>query len=209
MNIKVAIADDHPIVLQGLENILRDHPTLELSGIFRDGDALLNSLKLAQPDVLLLDVQMPGKQGDELAKIITAQYPGLGIIALTNMDQAFTVRSMFSAGAKGYLLKSADKNKLVEAIETVNSGKSYLDTALRGNMLDDVMKGEQEKPFLTYREQEIMELIAQEMTTKDIAKKLFLSMKTVENSRINLFLKLEVKNVAGLVRKGIQMGLIK
>lgn len=211
MKIKVAIADDHPIVISGLEKLLDNHPLVTLIHSSKNGNALLNKLKLNTPDVLLLDIQMPGMQGDELAKIISAQFPLIAILVLTNMDQPFHVRNMFKNGAKGYLLKSADQYTLVEAIDTVYKGNQYIDISLRDQMLYEMLDiGKTSNiPTLTKRELEILELIAAEMTSPQIAKKLFISLSTVENHRLNLFFKLNVKNAVGLVRKGVQMGLIK
>lgn len=212
MKIKVSIADDHPIVLTGLEKILKGHPLVELCNISRNGESLLNNLELQVPDVLLLDIQMPGKQGDELAKIISAKYPAVSILVLTNMDQAFHVRNMFMNGAMGYLLKSTDQYTLIEAIETVSRGNQYVDPALRDQMLHELLdtkKRTSSLPTLTKREKEVLELIAEEMTSPQIAKKLFISLSTVENHRLNLLFKLGVKNAVGLVRKAIQFGLIR
>src|SRR5690606_1234415 len=105
MKIKVAIADDHQIVLSGIEKLLTDHEHIELLFTAADGKELLQNMQQQQPDVLLLDIQMPGMSGNELARIITADFPVVQVIALTNMDQAFHVRNMFRNGAKGYLLK--------------------------------------------------------------------------------------------------------
>ncbi|MCX2430390.1 response regulator transcription factor [Pedobacter sp. GR22-10] len=163
------------------------------------------------PDVLLLDIQMPGMQGDELAQAITAKYPGVAILALTNMDMPFHVRNMFASGVKGYLLKSATKNILVSAIETVSRGQQYIDISLKEQLAFELVEGRRSGmvPVLTQREKKILEMIAEEKTNPQIAGELFISLSTVENHRTNLFFKLGVKNAAGLVRKGIQMGLIR
>lgn len=209
MKLSVHIADDHVITTSGIERMLQDHPLIAIDGIYHNGQSLLKGLETRQPDVLLLDIQMPGMQGDELAKTITEKYPAIVILVLTNMDLPFYVRNMFASGVKGYLLKSASKNTLVEAIETVNRSQTYIDRALRP--LVNELIGSKRKPdmlTLTKREQHILEMVAGEKTNQQISKELFISLRTVENHRTNLFLKLGVKNVAGLVRKGIQMGLI-
>lgn len=209
MKLSVHIADDHVITTSGIERMLQDHPLIAIDGIYHNGQSLLKGLETRQPDVLLLDIQIPGMQGDELAKTITEKYPAIVILVLTNMDLPFYVRNMFASGVKGYLLKSASKNTLVEAIETVNRSQTYIDRALRP--LVNELIGSKRKPdmlTLTKREQHILEMVAGEKTNQQISKELFISLRTVENHRTNLFLKLGVKNVAGLVRKGIQMGLI-
>jgi len=199
MKIKVMIADDHPVVIQGIQRMLEGHPSIELCAVCRNGG-------------LLLDIQMPGKQGDELAQVISRTWPGIAILALTNLDQPFHVRNMLHNGARGYLLKSSEQEVLTEAIETVHNGGQYIDASLKESMYQDML-GSRSKgnavPALTQREQEILELIASEYTSAQIAKKLFVSISTVENHRTNIFFKLDVKNTAGLVRKAIRLGLIK
>lgn len=211
MKIKLAIADDHPIVMNGLEKMLQYHSLIELAFTAPNGTRLLEQLGKEQPDVLLLDIQMPGMQGDELCKIIAEQYPAVAILILTNMDQTFHVRNMFMNGARGYLLKSASEMTLVDAITTVSRGQQYIDENLRERMAYELADSRRAKikSMLTKREQKILELIAEEKTNEEIAKELFLSRSTVENHRLNLFFKLEVKNAAGLVRKAIQLGFIR
>ncbi len=211
MKIQVSIADDHPIVLMGLERMITEHPLVELCSISKNGDALLNSLQLKQPDVLLLDIQMPGKQGDELAKIIVEKYPTVAILVLTNLNQPFHIRTMFQNGVKGYLLKSADQYTLIQAIDTVHKGNQFIDPTLKGKMPLAVLgnKGITPTATITKREQEILNLICEGLTSAQIAKKIFITLSTVENHRLNLFLKLGVKNVAGLIKKATELGLIK
>lgn len=211
MTIKVSIADDHPIVLNGIRKILEDFHNIEVLGVFKGGKALLSGLRKQQPDVLLLDINMPDVQGDELARMITKSYPAVKILVLTNMDQAFFVHHLFKNGASGYLLKNAESETLSEAIKSVYLGIRYIDPALKQKMSQDAFdaQGAPTVPTLTRREQEILELIAEEYTSHEIAKKLFIALSTVENHRLNLFLKLGVKNAAGLVRKSVQLGLIK
>lgn len=211
MKIKVSIADDHYIVTNGIATMLKDHPLVELVNVAQNGKMLLQQLREQQPDVLLLDIHLPDIQGDELAKIITEQYPAVAILVLTNMDQVFYVRNMFMNGVKGYLLKSANTPTLLEAIETVSRGNQYIDAAMRDQMAYELLdtRKAQYKPMLTKKEQKILELIAEEMTNSEISKALFISVSTVETHRLNLFFKLGVKNSAGLIRKAIQMGFIK
>ncbi len=211
MKIKVSITDDHLIVANGVSTMLKEHPLIELTGVCTNGKQLLAHLEQQQPDVLLLDIQLPDMQGDELARLITEKYPLVSILVLTNMDQVFYVRNMFMNGVKGYLLKSADTTTLVEAITAVYRGQQYVDSNMQQQMAYELLDARKAQtiPKLTKREQKILELIASEMTNTEIAKELYLSISTVETHRLNLFFKLGVKNAAGLVRKGIQMGLIK
>lgn len=204
------MVDDHLIVANGIATMLKDHPLIELINISKTGTELLKNLKKTQPDVLLLDIQIPDIQGDELAKIVVKEYPKIAIIVLTNMDQVFYVRNMFMNGVKGYLLKSTNTESLVEAITTVNRGNQYIDSAMREQMAYELLdtRKAQTKPMLTKREQKILELIAAELTNTEIASELFVSISTIETHRLNLFFKLGVKNSAGLVMKAIQLGLL-
>lgn len=211
MNIKISLLDDHLIVTRGLSTILEEQHFITLQNTYSTGRQLLDGLKQNQPDVLLLDIQLPDIQGDELAKTVSKLYPQIAILVLTNMDQVFYVRNMFANGARGYLLKSADTHTLLVAIKTVYSGQQYVDISLREQMAYELLDARKAKhqPMLTKREQQILELISEEKTNTEIAETLFLSISTIESHRLNLFIKLGVKNAAGLVRKGIQMGLIK
>lgn len=212
MSIKVSIADDHPLVLAGLEKLLHDSTIIELLDFCRNGDELLLQLAKRQPDVLLLDIQMPGKHGDELARYITRTWPKISILVLTNLDQTFHVENMLLNGAMGYLLKHSDKEVLEEAIETVYKGKQFVDPSMKDQILQDLIEARNKAaamPKLTQREKEVLGLIAGEYTSPEIAEKLFISYRTVENHRLNLLFKFGVKNAAGLVRKAIQLGLIE
>lgn len=211
MSIKVSIADDHPLVLAGLEKLLHDSTIIELLDFCRNGDELLLQLAKRQPDVLLLDIQMPGKHGDELARYITRTWPKISILVLTNLDQTFHVENMLLNGAMGYLLKHSDKEVLEEAIETVYKGKQFVDPSMKDQILQDLIEARNKAaamPKLTQREKEVLGLIAGEYTSPEIAEKLFISYRTVENHRLNLLFKFGVKNAAGLVRKAVQLGLI-
>lgn len=211
MSIKVFIADDHPVVLEGIQKVLGDCAGIMVTGAFSNGHELLQGLKSKLPDVLLLDIQMPGKQGDELAQKISRDYPAISIIALTNLDQSFHVQNMFKNGAKGYLLKSAGRAKIIQAIEAVRNGEQYIDADMREQMVQEMIESNTRNkatPALTEREKEVLQLIVDELTSLEIAGKLFLSQRTVEHHRDNLLLKLDVKNTAGLVKKAIKLGLV-
>ncbi len=213
MKIKVTTLDDHPVVLNGIKNMLMEYEQVALLDTCTNENELMEALLNRQPDVLLLDVQMQGKQGDELATLISRKYPEISILVLSNLNQAFHVRNMFMSGAKGYILKTADPDGIMQAIEAVYNGEQYLDPALRNSMLSDLLMDTRAKehaiPDLTMREKEILKLIAEEMTSKEIAQKLFISLSAVENHRLNMLFKLNVKNSIGLVRKAIQLGMIQ
>lgn len=206
------IADDHQMVIRGLCDMLYNVPHVEVIGSYTNGKDLLAALKGNVPDVLILDIQMPEISGDEVAPIIEEQYPSTRILVLTNSDQTFHTHNMIQKGALGYLLKNTDPDTLIEAIETVNANQQFIDPYMKQKLLDEVLSNRKvagEIPSLSRREQEILQLIALEYTSQEIADKLFLSQRTVNNYRLNLLYKLDVKNTAGLVRKALSLGLIE
>lgn len=205
--IKVAIVDDQVIILNGLQKILADANHIHITGLFHDGDDLLLALEKEQPDVLLLDIQMPHKSGLELATIISKKYPQIKMIALTNVDVLTQMKQMLQKGCLGYLLKDVSPGILIKAIETVYGGEQFLNEELKKQLLNS-LSGHGEKQLITRREKEILKLILEENTNQQIADKLFLSLRTVENHRNNLLQKLNAKNTAGLVRIALQEGLV-
>lgn len=205
--INVAIVDDQVIILNGLQKILAEADHINVSALYNNGDQLLEGLETSQPDVLLLDIQMPGKSGIELAAIISKKYPAVKMIALTNVDVLTQMKQMLQKGCLGYLLKDVSPEILVSAIETVYSGQQFLNENLKKQLLNS-LSGQDDKQLITRREKEILKLILEENTNQDIANKLFLSLRTVENHRNNLLQKLNVKNTAGLVKIALQEGLV-
>lgn len=211
MAIKVVITDDHPLAIAGLQNMLSSSEHITVQHTYHNGSDLMKGLETDQPDVLLLDVLLPDVPGHELANIIHSKYPGINILAITSLDAPIHVKSMLRNGCKGYLLKSTDVQTLVQAIEEVNRGKEYIEPSIKEQMLQNILHFRKQKemktPSLTRRETEILHLIIEENTNQQIADKLFLSLRTIENHRFSLFQKLNVKTTAGLVKIAIQLGL--
>jgi DNA-binding NarL/FixJ family response regulator len=205
--INLAITDDQVIILNGLQKILADVPNIRIIGIYNNGDELLEALVKQQPDVLLLDIQMPGKNGLELAAIITKTYKNIKIIALTNIDVLAQIKKILLQGVLGYLLKDASPEIIIKAIETVNEGGQYIQESLKQQLLNSLSMLNA-KQIVTRREKEILQMIVDEFTNQEIADKLYLSLRTVENHRNNLLQKLKVKNTAGLVKIAIREGLV-
>lgn len=205
--ISVAITDDQVIILKGLQKILADVPGIIVTGVYNNGDELLEGLQKEQPDVLLLDIQMPGKSGIELAGIISKSYKHVKIIALTNIDIVAQIKKILQQGVLGYLLKDASPEKIVTAIKTVFEGGQFIQEELKQQLLNS-LSDHNTKQIVTRREKEILQLIVDEFTNQEIADKLYLSLRTVENHRNNLLQKLDVKNTAGLVKVAIQEGLV-
>ncbi len=205
--INVAIVDDQVIILNGLQKILAEAEHIQVSALYSSGSELLKGLETQQPDVLLLDIQMPDQSGIELAGIISKKYPAVKMIALTNVDVLTQMKQMLQKGCLGYLLKDVSPQILINAIETVNNGEQFLNENLKKQLLSS-LSGQDNKQIITRREKEILKLILEENTNQDIANKLFLSLRTVENHRNNLLQKLNVKNTAGLVKVALQEGLV-
>jgi DNA-binding NarL/FixJ family response regulator len=205
--INVAIIDDQVIILKGIQKILADAMQINVSGVYSNGDDLLESLEQFEPHVLLLDIHMPGKSGTELASIISKKHPSVKIIVLTNVDVLSQMKQMLQKGCLGYLLKDVSPEILIEAIETVYKGEQFLQEEFKVQLLNN-LSGANKQHLMTRREKEILKMIAEENTNNEIATKLFLSLRTVENHRNNLLNKLNVKNTAGLVKIAINEGFI-
>jgi DNA-binding NarL/FixJ family response regulator len=211
MSIRVAIADDHPIVSNGLKNILKDFSHIRVIAVYPTGKALLEGIRGEQPDVLLLDMHLPDLEGPALARDILKHYPQVRILVLSSSDIIVQVKKMLQLGAMGYLLKDSDDLTIVKAIETVYAGGQFLSPSLQQRLVGDLFRNKQSDKYqasLTRREKEILQLITREMTNQEIADQLFISLHTVDNHRSSLLQKLQVKNTAGLVRKAIENGLI-
>ncbi|HVW98894.1 MAG TPA: response regulator transcription factor [Candidatus Babeliaceae bacterium] len=211
MKIKIAIADDHPLVINGLHHMLNNCTDMEIVGSYANGRETLKGIALSQPDVLLLDIQMPGQTGDELALIITEQYPDIKLLALSNEDNVYYVRNMLRNGVKGYILKTSREEVLLNAIYTIYNGGQYIELSLKDKIIQDTLLSKKQlsaDPILSRREKEVLQLIAVNMTSQQIADKLYISKRTIDNHRLNIMMKLGVKNVAALVKSAIQQGLI-
>jgi len=212
MPIKVAITDDHPLAIAGLMNMLSASSGIVICNTYNCGKDLLCGLESELPDVLLLDVQLPDIKGTELAKIISNKYPQVNILAITSLDAPIHVKTMLRNGCRGYLLKNTDVQTLIHAIEEVSNGMEYIEPTIKEKMLQNMLHfrkpGNARKPSLTRRETEILQLIIEENTNQQIADKLFISLRTVENHRFSLYQKLETKNTVSLVKIAIQLGLI-
>ncbi len=211
MSIQVAIIDNHPMTIKGVQAMLAAYPQIKLRSMYTTGKALLDGLKESLPDVLLLDLLLPDTSGKELAEIITAEYPSVRIIALTSLDAPSHVKSMMRRGCSGYLLKDTDAETLAFAIEQVYTGKEFIEPSIKEQILQNVLKMKkpaiEHLPKLTHREKEILTLIVQEHTSQEIADKLFISLRTVETHRFSLLQKLDAKNMVALVKIAMQMGL--
>lgn len=209
--IKIAIADDHPVVMTGVRAMLQGCTHITIADTYANGESLLEGLQQRLPDVLILDIQMPYLHGDELTVYLKKQYPSLPILVLTNFDNTIYVNNLMNSGASGYLLKNTDSETLIRAIEIIHGGATFLLPEMQAQ-LDQFRKKIKSripsKHVITPREKDILDLISKGFSNKEIAAKLLLSLRTVENYRFNLSIKLEAKNTAELIRKAIELGLL-
>lgn len=211
MKIRVSIADDHPLVINGLIQVLQCCDEIKVIATYANGLELLDGIAAAVPNVLLLDIQMPYKTGDEVAPLVLSQFPAVKIIALTNQDNTSYLKTMMRHGVAGYILKTTDADTIVDAIRMVAQGETFVDPLLKERLVEETLqakRGGTRIPQLTRRELEVLELIASNYTSQEIADRLFLSKRTIDNHRLSLLLKLNVKNSAAMVRKAMQLGLI-
>jgi two-component system response regulator NreC len=210
---RILVADDHTIVRQGLRAILESEPDIEVVGEAADGREAVKKAGSLAPDVVIMDVSMPKMNGLEATARIVKGNPAIKVVALTMHNSEEYVYALLKAGAKGYLLKESVSSDLVEAIHAVEAGGTYLHPSISTKVVDVYLKGPQAKArsgkvdVLTPREREILQLIAEGHTNKEIALMLVLSVKTIENHRTRIMDKLEIHNVAGLTRYAIDRGI--
>lgn len=205
MATKIFIVDDHYMVIEGIHSLLQNEKDIEWMGHAGNADSCMAFLQQQLPDVILMDISMPGMSGIDLCKIVRAQYPSVYIIGLSTFNQQSFIQKMMDNGASGYVLKNATQEELMEAIQTVANGKTFLsdEAALS---LRKTNTGE--TPVLTRREKEVLELIANGMTNNEIAIKLFISISTVDTHRRNLLAKFDARNIASLIKTAMQMQLL-
>jgi len=209
--IQIAITDDHELVMQGIESMLQK-TDVTVIGKYTDAAATLDALSSAQPDVLLLDINLPDINGIDLCKQLVKLYAELKIIALSSHDDTSFVKRILRNGAHGYLLKNTGREELLEAFDTVLSGEQYLQKNIQQKLLNQSLgtkKRNTLKPKLTRREKEVLAAICEEHTTQEIAEQLFVSPKTVETHRMNLISKLGARNSVGLVKIAMELELLK
>ena len=208
--ITVVMADDHQMFLDGMVTMLQRNRKIKILGTAQSGNSLLKLLEDVQPDIVVTDLQMEDLSGLEAIKIIRNRYPKIKVLALTMHNEAGFVRKLMEFGISGYILKNAGKQVLTGAIEKIADGGTYFSDAVMQTMMENLKNPstKKNKDFpLSKREKQIISLICKEYTTNEIAGELNLSPLTIETHRKNIFLKLKVKNIAGLVRFAIRNNL--
>jgi len=210
--IKVLIADDHQIVRDGLRSLLEKEPDFEVVGLAQEGRTALRMVGDLAPQVVVMDVSMPDLNGIQAAHLISKDFPEVKVIALSMHNAPRMVINMIQAGAAGYLIKDCASRELSEAIRlVVNKNQTYLSPGIAGSVVKCLTNSSADSPIftaLTSREREVLQLIAEGMTTAEIAKHLFVSVKAIEGHRSSIFRKLKINNIAELTKFALREGII-
>ncbi|HJY64358.1 MAG TPA: response regulator transcription factor [Ignavibacteria bacterium] len=215
-NTKILIVDDHEVVRDGLRNILLSLENISIAGEAGNGEDAIKLYGSVKPDLVIMDISMPGMNGIEATRIIKEKDPDAKILILTMHDNQEYLNQIIRSGAKGFILKNTDKEELLEAVKTVASGENFFSKDISKLIIDNYIRsaketekndGFKEVP-LTKREIEILKLIASGYSNQEIANILYISYNTVDTHRKNIMHKLSIKNTAGLVRYAIEKGLI-
>lgn len=214
--VNILIADDHPAVRYGVRSILQLENNMHVVGEAKSGDEVLKMVEANPVDIVLLDLNMPGKSGMETTRKLRRAYPKLKILAFSIYDEQHKVLSMLKSGADGYLLKAADGNEVVKAINAVMKGDSYISKEIAdkvvydvvsGNMPETIEENTDEANALSRREEEILSMLANDNSYSEVAQKLHISRRTVDTHRYNISKKLGIKSLAGLIRYAINHNL--
>lgn len=215
--ITVLIVDDHKIIRDGIKSLLEDAQNIKIVGEASNGLEAIEFFKKQPADVVIMDIRMPEMGGIETTKFLTENYPGVKILALTMHDEEAFISKMLHAGASGYLLKNVGKEEFITAVNKIYKGENYFSLDVATKMMTKFMSSkptddedifENDDLQLTKREIEVIKLIAEGLTSQDIADKLFISPRTVDTHRRNLLQKLNVKNTAELIKFAIKHNIV-
>lgn len=212
MSIGVLLVDDHAIIREGLRSLLEKQPDMEVLADTDEGRKAVELVRELSPDVVIMDVTMAGLNGIEATRLIAAEFPEVKVIALSIHSQRRFIADMLSAGAAGYILKECLFDELVQAIQAVAVGGRYLSPRIADVVVDDYVKrlsGTADSPLaaLTGREREVLQLVAEGKSTKEIALELHVSTKTIEANRRQIMEKLDVHSIAELTKCAVREGL--
>jgi DNA-binding NarL/FixJ family response regulator len=209
--IQILIADDHQMFIDGVKSLLKVQKEYIVVGEANNGLQVLSLLESTPVDLILMDVNMPHMDGIETTKQVRAKYPNIKILMLTMFNTRDYIEKLLRVGAHGYILKNTGKEELSEAINTVINGGSFFSKEVTERIMEGLQKkkAHDTNPMmveLTEREKDVLKLIVQELTSQEIADRLNISFHTVETHRKNLISKLNVRNIAGLVKYAMQQG---
>ncbi|CAG0934928.1 Transcriptional regulatory protein DegU [Thermoflexales bacterium] len=207
-NIRVVLADDHAVVRKGIREFLTEPGNIEVLAEAGDGEEAIRLIEQLQPDVAVIDIQMPKRSGIDVCRHIRAQHWPIGILILTAYDDAPYVLAVLQAGANGYVLKTADADDIIQAVYDVQEGKSVLDPTIARKLMTQLMGHTLDKPIesLTPREMDVLKLAAQGLTNKAIGAQLSVSDRTVQGHLANIFSKLHVATRTEAVMRAVTLG---
>lgn len=209
---KVMLVDDHVVVRQGLKALFADEPDIEVVGEADNGREALERLPELKPDVVLMDISMPGLNGIEATRQLRQRHPEVKVVVLSMHANEEYVFQVLQAGASGYVLKQSDSMEVVAAIRAAVAGGSFLSPPISRTVIDDYVRRadargrSEELDLLTSREREVLQLLAEGLSNKEIARELNISVKTVETHRSNMMNKLQVSSKTELVKYAIRKG---
>ena len=205
---KIFIIDDHPIVLEGLQKLLETRESIDVIGIYDEGEAALTALDTLKPDAMLMDINLPDINGIALCQKVKQKCPSVKIIALSVHNERTVIMGILQSGASGYVLKNAIGDDIISALHAAMDGQIYLCRGTQKVLNSSEGNDLKEVPRLTRREKEILELIGKGYTTQQIAAELFISTHTVESHRKNLMEKFGVPNTATVIKMATDFGLM-
>lgn len=205
--INLFLVDDHQMVLDGLMSLLQHYPQVNVCGYTNKALEVVERLKNEQIDILITDIQMPDLTGVELTKLVKSQFPAVKVICISMLGNKFIISEMIKAGVSGFILKSTGKEELINAITQVYQGNNYFSQDITKEMMN-TFGDNSEIGRLTNRELEIIKLIEKEFSNKQIAEQLFISERTVETHRKNIFRKTGTQNIVGLIKYAYREQLI-
>jgi DNA-binding NarL/FixJ family response regulator len=211
--IRVFIVDDHQMLIDGIKALLKNEDRFELCGEAGSGKKALELIPAAKPNVVLSDINMPEMDGIEFTRTLKSKNPDIKVLALSMFGEGSTISEMLQAGAAGYILKNTGKEELLSALTKVAEGGMFFSDQVAAEMMKTLSergqkKEEEEKAYFTDREKEIIRLIAQEYSNARIGEELFISERTVESHRKNIFRKAGTKTVVGLIRFAMEHKMI-
>jgi len=212
MSIRIILADDHTVLRHGLVKSFQNEKDMEVIAQAKDGRSTVELVKQLYPDVVIMDIGMPDLNGIEATRQITKAFPQTKVVALSMHSGRNFIIEMFKAGASGYLLKDCEFDELANAVRLVIAGKTYISPSISDMVVENYVRNSPDKKdtafsILTKREREVLQLLTEGKTTKQVGKRLHISAKTVEVHRLNIMGKLKIDNIAQLTKYAIQEGL--
>jgi len=212
---RIIIIDDHPLLREGIKSVIEKSRRYEVVGEAGKGDEGFDLVKRLKPDIVIVDISLPDMNGIDLIRKVRKEYPNIRIMVLTVHSKIDYIVESFKAGALGYLVKEAASNSLIDGLNTISEGDYYLDSSLSKEVVKRLVNTSSIRKIddpaynsLTPREQEILRLIAEGFSNKEIADMLCISLKTVENHRYNIMNKLGLHGIADIIKFAVKVGLV-